>query len=147
MLALSGYPLGIDCTLLDTSPDAPGAQVAASVLGALDDVKALAELAAKVDVVTLEIENVAVAALESLHGRIDVFPPPAPAMSTSRPRPTAPPAYSYSKSGVRCAETTRTSKGISSAVSVSVACIIVDQSERDPMMTPTNGFIGALYSS
>jgi len=34
-----------------------------------------------------------------------------------------------------------------SAVSVSVACIIVDQSERDPMMTPTNGFIGALYSS
>ena len=30
MLALAGYPLGIDCTLLDTSPDAPGAQVAAS---------------------------------------------------------------------------------------------------------------------
>ena len=26
MLALAGYPLGIDCTLLDTSPDAPGAR-------------------------------------------------------------------------------------------------------------------------
>jgi 5-(carboxyamino)imidazole ribonucleotide synthase len=77
MLALAGYPLGIDCTLLDTSSEAPGAQVAAAVLGALDDSTALAELASKVDVMTLEIENVAVAALESLHGRIDVFPPPA----------------------------------------------------------------------
>jgi 5-(carboxyamino)imidazole ribonucleotide synthase len=77
MLALAGYPLGIDCTLLDTSKDAPGAQVAASVQGALDDTRALAKLADQVDVVTLEIENVAVDALESLHGRIHVFPPPA----------------------------------------------------------------------
>jgi len=77
MLALAGYPLGIDCTLLDTSADAPGAQVAASVLGALDDPRALAKLADLVDVMTLEIENVAVPALESLDGHIDVFPPPA----------------------------------------------------------------------
>jgi 5-(carboxyamino)imidazole ribonucleotide synthase len=77
MLALAGYPLGIACTLLDTSRDAPGAQVAAAVLGALDDTEALAELASSVDVLTLEIENVAVAALESLRGRIEVFPPPA----------------------------------------------------------------------
>jgi 5-(carboxyamino)imidazole ribonucleotide synthase len=77
MLALAGYPLGVDCTVLDTSPDAPGAQVAASVLGALDDTRALASLADKVDVVTLEIENVPVAALESLDGRIEVFPPAA----------------------------------------------------------------------
>jgi 5-(carboxyamino)imidazole ribonucleotide synthase len=82
MLALAGYPLGIDCTLLDTSADAPGAQVAASVLGALDDPRALAKLADRVDVLTLEIENVAVAALESLHGRIDVFPPPAAVAAT-----------------------------------------------------------------
>jgi 5-(carboxyamino)imidazole ribonucleotide synthase len=64
MLALAGYPLGIDCTLLDTSADAPGAQVADSVLGSLDDPRALAKLADRVDVVTLEIENVAVPALE-----------------------------------------------------------------------------------
>jgi 5-(carboxyamino)imidazole ribonucleotide synthase len=76
MLALAGYPLGIDCTLLDTSPTAPGAQVAAHVLGELDDPAALATLAERVDVVTLEIENVAVGALESLRGRRDVFPPP-----------------------------------------------------------------------
>ncbi len=47
------------------------------MLGELDDPEALAKLAANVDVVTLEIENVAVAALESLRGHIDVFPPPA----------------------------------------------------------------------
>ena len=85
MLALAGYPLGIDCTLLDTSADAPGAQVAGSVLGSLDDPRALAKLADVVDVVTLEIENVAVAALESLDGRIDVFPPPA-AVAASQDR-------------------------------------------------------------
>jgi 5-(carboxyamino)imidazole ribonucleotide synthase len=77
MLALAGYPLGIDCTLLDTDDDSPGAQVASFVAGRLGDPAALARLADKVDVVTLEIENVAVAALESLDGRIEVFPPPA----------------------------------------------------------------------
>ena len=35
--------------------------------------------------------------------------PPAPAISTSRPRPRAALAYSKSRSGVRCAETTRVS--------------------------------------
>jgi hypothetical protein len=73
--------------------------------------------------------------------------PPAPAISTSSPRPTALPAYSNRRSGVRCADTTRTSNGTPSSVSAAVACDIVDQSERDPMMTPTSGFIGALYSS
>jgi len=76
MLALAGYPLGINCTVLDRSADAPGAQVAPSVQGALDDPAALGKLAAAVDVVTLEIENVAVAPLEALCKTIDVFPPP-----------------------------------------------------------------------
>lgn len=77
MLALAGYPLGIACSLLDRSADAPGAQVATSVLGDLDDRAALATLARSVDVVTLEIENVDVAALESIAGTVAVFPPPA----------------------------------------------------------------------
>lgn len=77
MLALAGYPLGIACTLLDRSADMPGAQVAASVLGDLGDRAALAKLAGSVDVVTLEIENVDVAALESIEGTVPVFPPPA----------------------------------------------------------------------
>jgi 5-(carboxyamino)imidazole ribonucleotide synthase len=77
MLALAGYPLGIDCTLLDTGADMPGAQVADTVLGKLDDPAALAALAERVDVVTLEIENVAVDALATVQSRRAVYPPPA----------------------------------------------------------------------
>lgn len=76
MLALAGYPLGVACRLLDRSADAPGGQVADIVLGELDDTAALARLASSVDVLTLEIENVAVEALESVE-RVRVFPPPA----------------------------------------------------------------------
>jgi 5-(carboxyamino)imidazole ribonucleotide synthase len=76
MLALPGYPLGIRCKLLDRDADTPGGQVAPIVLGALDDRAALARLASEVDVLTLEIENVAVDALESVSGRVEVFPPP-----------------------------------------------------------------------
>jgi hypothetical protein len=31
--------------------------------------------------------------------------------------------------------------------SVAAVCVIVAQSDVEPMMTPTNGFIDALYSS
>jgi 5-(carboxyamino)imidazole ribonucleotide synthase len=75
MLALAGYPLGIECTVLDRTTDSPGAQVAPFILGRLDDATALQKLAAQVDVVTLEIENVDVDALESID-RVPVFPPP-----------------------------------------------------------------------
>jgi 5-(carboxyamino)imidazole ribonucleotide synthase len=75
MLALAGYPLGIECRLLDRSSDAPGAQVAPFVRGDLDDAAALAKLAAQVEVLTLEIENVAVEALQSIRA-VPVFPPP-----------------------------------------------------------------------
>ncbi len=77
MLALAGYPLGIHCRLLDRTADSPGAQVADCLLGELDDPAALAALAASVDVLTLEIENVEVAALESVRSQVAVFPPPA----------------------------------------------------------------------
>jgi 5-(carboxyamino)imidazole ribonucleotide synthase len=76
MLALAGYPLGLECRLLDRGADAPGAQVADIVLGDLDDLDALGKLAASVDVLTLEIENVDVTALESVSHRIAVYPPP-----------------------------------------------------------------------
>jgi len=76
MLALAGYPLGVDCRLLDPVADAPGAQVADALLGALDDVDSLRKLAASVDVLTLEIENVDVAALEAASERVAVYPPP-----------------------------------------------------------------------
>lgn len=77
MLALASYPLGIDCRFLDRSADSPGGQVGAIVLGELDDAAAVARLADSVDVLTLEIENVAVAPLEAVLARVPVFPPPA----------------------------------------------------------------------
>jgi 5-(carboxyamino)imidazole ribonucleotide synthase len=77
MLALAGYPLGIECRLLDRAADSPGAQVADFVAGALDDVEALRTLASGVDVLTLEIENVAVQPLETIARQLPVYPPPA----------------------------------------------------------------------
>ena len=47
--------------------------------------------------------------------------PPAPAMMTLRPRSSAPAAHSRSASGVRCAESTRTSKGTAKDSRVSAA--------------------------
>jgi 5-(carboxyamino)imidazole ribonucleotide synthase len=76
MLALAGYPLGIECRVLDRGADAPAAQLAKLVLGELDDIGALGRLAASVDVLTLEIENVDVVALESIGHRVAVYPPP-----------------------------------------------------------------------
>jgi 5-(carboxyamino)imidazole ribonucleotide synthase len=76
MLALAGYPLGLRCHLLDTSADAPGGQLAPIHVAALDDDQALRALAAEVDVLTFDIENVSVTALESLSGIVPVRPGP-----------------------------------------------------------------------
>ncbi len=47
MLALAGYPIGVRCLFLDRSADTPGAQVAPSLIGDLEDPALLAELAAQ----------------------------------------------------------------------------------------------------
>src|ERR1700736_819144 len=73
--------------------------------------------------------------------------PPAPAMMALRPRSRAEAAYSNSRSGVRCAEITRTSCAIPRRVNVSAAACIVSQSEDDPIMTPTKTLIARLASS
>jgi len=77
MLALAGYPLGIECRFLDTGADAPGGQVAPIRVAALDDTEALTALAREVDVLTFDIENVSVAALESVESIVRVAPAPA----------------------------------------------------------------------
>src|SRR5882762_6722768 len=65
--------------------------------------------------------------------------PPAPAMMTSMPRFSALEAYLKSRSGVRCAETTRVSCGTPSSPSVLETNFMVSQSEPEPMMIPTRG--------
>jgi 5-(carboxyamino)imidazole ribonucleotide synthase len=77
MMALAGYPLGIECRLLDRVADASGGQVAPLLVAELDDQDALAALARECDVVTFDIENVSVAALESLQSIVPVHPAPA----------------------------------------------------------------------
>ena len=65
--------------------------------------------------------------------------PPAPAIMTSSPRPSASRPYSKSRSGVRWAETTRASWGMPSSSRTSTACRSVSQSDRLPITTPTRG--------
>lgn len=77
MLALAGYPLGIECRFIDKEARSPGGQVAPIRVAALDDPDALRALAREVDVLTFDIENVAVRALEELSADVAVYPPPA----------------------------------------------------------------------
>lgn len=79
MLALAALPMGLRVTVVDPTPGCPAAQVgAAQVVGALDDPAALAELAARTDVVTWEIEHLDAAALVELEaGGALVRPSPA----------------------------------------------------------------------
>jgi 5-(carboxyamino)imidazole ribonucleotide synthase len=75
MLALSGYPIGVHCLFLDRSADTPGAQVAPSLIGDLEDATLLAELASRSDVVTFDWENISGSALEPLEKITQVRPP------------------------------------------------------------------------
>jgi 5-(carboxyamino)imidazole ribonucleotide synthase len=75
MLALAAIPLGIQCRFLDSSEDSPAAALGPIRLAALDDVEAIAQLAAEVDTLTPEIENVGVSALEAARAHCTVAPP------------------------------------------------------------------------
>jgi 5-(carboxyamino)imidazole ribonucleotide synthase len=85
MLALAGYPLGLRFVFLDQSADAPGAQVGRIISGAFDDSEKLAELAKEVDVVTFDVENVPVTAVESIAAQ-KPFLPPVKALGASQDR-------------------------------------------------------------
>lgn len=85
MLALAGYPLGLEFVFLDQSEDAPGAQVGRILCGAFDDPERLAQLARDVDVVTFEFENVPVATLEPIAAAKPFWPPVA-ALGASQDR-------------------------------------------------------------
>jgi len=76
MLALAGYPLGIQCMFLDRSASAPAAQVAPIITAELDDPAQLAALAASNDVLTFDWENISAGALAPLETMTKVRPPP-----------------------------------------------------------------------
>ena len=86
MLALAGYPLGLKPLFLDRAADTPGAQVAPTLIGELEDEARLAELAARSDVLTFDWENVPAAALAPLR-KVTAIRPPAAALQTSAKSP------------------------------------------------------------
>jgi 5-(carboxyamino)imidazole ribonucleotide synthase len=77
MLALAGYPLGIECIFVDRHVDSPGGQVAKIIAAPLDDVVAIESLARQVDVLTFDIENVSIEVLREMQSLVPVHPSPA----------------------------------------------------------------------
>ena len=85
MLALAGYPLGLDFLFLDPTPDGPAGQVAPQLTGAFTDAGLLDELSRRADVVTFDWENISVDALRALKGDTRIAPP-IPALATAQDR-------------------------------------------------------------
>jgi 5-(carboxyamino)imidazole ribonucleotide synthase len=75
MMALAGYPLGLDFLFLDKDAGTPGGQVAPLLAGALDDRGLLGQLSKKCAVLTFDWENIPVASLENLPGAARIAPP------------------------------------------------------------------------
>ena len=75
MLALAGYPLGLDFLLLDPAADAPAGRVAPVLHGPFTDARLLAELSQRSEVVTFDWENISVDALRDIEGETRICPP------------------------------------------------------------------------
>src|ERR1700730_2020516 len=85
MLALAGYPLGLDFLFLDPAADAPAARVAPVLQGAFTNAGLLAELSQRAEVITLDWENISVDALRALKGATRLSPP-VPALAAAQDR-------------------------------------------------------------
>ena len=75
MMALAGYPLGLDFLFLDKDARTPGGQLGPILEGALTDRRLLGRLCERCDVVTFDWENIPVEALEGLPGKARIAPP------------------------------------------------------------------------
>lgn len=76
MLALSGYPLGFEFVFFDPTPDACAGQVGELMTAEYHNEVALEEFCQKVDIVTLDFENVPVETLKFVQRKKPVFPSP-----------------------------------------------------------------------
>jgi 5-(carboxyamino)imidazole ribonucleotide synthase len=74
MLALAGYPLGLEFIVLDPSADAGATRLGEHLHGAYDDEVLLAQLAEKANVVTYEFENVPAEVAHFLSTHTQVYP-------------------------------------------------------------------------
>jgi 5-(carboxyamino)imidazole ribonucleotide synthase len=85
MLALAGYPLGVDFLFLDPAARPPAATLAPHLHGSFEDRRLLRELARRSEVITFDWENVSVAALRALKEDVRICPPLA-ALAASQDR-------------------------------------------------------------
>lgn len=76
MLALSGYPLGFEFVFFDPTADACAGQVGELMCAEYHNELALEEFCQKVDIVTLDFENVPVETLRFVQKKKPVFPSP-----------------------------------------------------------------------
>jgi 5-(carboxyamino)imidazole ribonucleotide synthase len=83
MLALAGYPLGLEFVFLDPAGQPPAGRVAPVLQGEFTDPQLLAQLATRSEVVTFDWENVSVDALQALDTRIC---PPVRALAAAQDR-------------------------------------------------------------
>jgi 5-(carboxyamino)imidazole ribonucleotide synthase len=86
MLALAGYPLGLDFLFLDPAQGPPAGRLAPVLQGAFDDRKLLARLAKDAKVATIDWENVSVDALRTLADCGARIAPPIPAVAAAQDR-------------------------------------------------------------
>lgn len=76
MLALAGYPLGLEFVFYDRDSAACAAPLGKLVVGDFDDEEKLTTFAKQVDVVTVEFENVPISALKHVAKFVPVYPSP-----------------------------------------------------------------------
>ena len=76
MLALAGYPLGLEFVFYDHNPQPCAAHLGELVVGEFEDKEQLTRFAQQVDLVTVEFENVPLAALEHVAQYVPVYPSP-----------------------------------------------------------------------
>ena len=75
MLGLAGRQLDLEFTFLDPAPQAPAGVAGPVLCFPFDSRTGLGQLAASVDVLTYEFENVPVEAIEEVAGNVSVYPP------------------------------------------------------------------------
>jgi len=75
MLALAGYPLGLDFLFFDHSAETPAGRIAPLLAGEFHDHTLLAELARRSDVISFDWENISVEALRSAARGTRIAPP------------------------------------------------------------------------
>lgn len=74
MLALAGYPLGLQFRFLDAAEHACGAELAPQVRADFEDPAAIAAFCDGIDVATLEFENVSLNCAEAVAARVPLHP-------------------------------------------------------------------------